>query len=247
MQIKISPFSSPCSENEFAQLKQSFGHSYILIYSFLFTLYIDYISNICYIQVKDKWLSSHRQAYGFSPRIYNSFDDLIYMVKDLRETISVNNNDYHIIRLLGKGKGGYSYLVNKDSQKYVLKQIHHEPCDCYSFGNKIEAEYNDYNRLINTNLSVPRMIDIDFGNERILKEYIEGPDIATLVKKKLMKENYYSQIEEMAQMLKEQNLNIDYYPTNFIVQNDKLYYIDYECNTYMEEYSYQVWGKQYWY
>ena len=169
------------------------------------------------------------------------------MVKDLRETISVNNNDYHIIRLLGKGKGGYSYLVNKDSQKYVLKQIHHEPCDCYSFGNKIEAEYNDYNRLINTNLSVPRMIDIDFGNERILKEYIEGPDIATLVKKKLMKENYYSQIEEMAQMLKEQNLNIDYYPANFIVQNDKLYYIDYECNTYMEEYSYQVWGKQYWY
>ena len=169
------------------------------------------------------------------------------MVKDLRETISVNNNNYHIIRLLGKGKGGYSYLVQKNSQFYVLKQIHHEPCDYYSFGNKIEAEYNDYNRLINTNLSVPRMIDIDFGNERILKEYIEGPDIATLVKKKLMKENYYSQIEEMAQMLKEQNLNIDYYPTNFIVQNDKLYYIDYECNTYMEEYSYQAWGRQYWY
>ena len=169
------------------------------------------------------------------------------MVKDLRETISVNNNNYHIIRLLGKGKGGYSYLVNKYGQKYVLKQIHHEPCDYYSFGNKIEAEYNDYNRLINTNLSVPRMIDIDFGNERILKEYIEGPDIATLVKKKLMKENYYSQIEEMAQMLKEQNLNIDYYPTNFIVQNDLLYYIDYECNSFMEQYSYHTWGKQYWY
>ena len=169
------------------------------------------------------------------------------MVKDLRETISVNNNNYHIIRLLGKGKGGYSYLVQKNSQFYVLKQIHHEPCDYYSFGNKIEAEYNDYNRLINTNLSVPRMIDIDFGNERILKEYIEGPDIATLVKKKLMKENYYSQIEEMAQMLKEQNLNIDYYPTNFIVQNDKLYYIDYECNSFMEQYSYHTWGKQYWY
>ena len=169
------------------------------------------------------------------------------MVKDLRETISVNNNNYHIIRLLGKGKGGYSYLVQKNSQFYVLKQIHHEPCDYYSFGNKIEAEYNDYNRLINTNLSVPRMIDIDFGNERILKEYIEGPDIATLVKKKLMKENYYSQIEEMAQMLKEQNLNIDYYPTNFIVLNDLLYYIDYECNNFMEQYSYHTWGRQYWY
>ena len=169
------------------------------------------------------------------------------MVKDLRETISVNNNDYHIIRLLGKGKGGYSYLVQKNSQFYVLKQIHHEPCDYYSFGNKIEAEYNDYHKLKTAGLLIPRMIDIDFENERIIKEYIEGPSISVLVKKKLMKENYYSQIEEMAQMLKEQNLNIDYYPTNFIVQNDKLYYIDYECNTYMEEYSYQVWGRQYWY
>ena len=83
--------------------------------------------------------------------------------------------------------------------------------------------------------------------ERIIKEYIEGPSISVLVKKKLMKENYYSQIEEMAQMLKEQNLNIDYYPTNFIVQNDKLYYIDYECNSFMEQYSYHTWGRQYWY
>ena len=146
-----------------------------------------------------------------------------------------------------KEKTATPISFKKNSQFYVLKQIHHEPCDYYSFGNKIEAEYNDYNRLINTNLSVPRMIDIDFGNERILKEYIEGPDIATLVKKKLMKENYYSQIEEMAQMLKEQNLNIDYYPTNFIVQNDLLYYIDYECNSFMEQYSYHTWGKQYWY
>ena len=177
----------------------------------------------------------------------NSYDDLIYMVKDLRETISVNNNNYHIIRLLGKGKGGYSYLVQKNSQFYVLKQIHHEPCDYYTFSNKIESEYNDYHKLKTTGLLIPRMIDIDFENERIIKEYIEGPSISVLVKKKLMKENYYSQIEEMAQMLKEQNLNIDYYPTNFIVQNDKLYYIDYECNTYMEEYSYQVWGRQYWY
>ncbi|MGN1406419.1 MAG: GNAT family N-acetyltransferase [Erysipelotrichaceae bacterium] len=176
----------------------------------------------------------------------NTYDDLIYMVKDLKQTISVNNNDYHIIRLLGKGKGGYSYLALKDNQKYVLKQIHHEPCDYYSFSNKIESEYNDYQRLINTGLLMPRMIDIDFENERIIKEYIEGPSISTLVKKKLMKDVYYSQINETADILKKHNLNIDYYPTNFIVLNDLLYYIDYECNTYMEEYSYQVWGRQYW-
>ncbi len=39
---------------------------------------------------------------------------------------------------------------------------------------------------------------------------------------------------------------IDYFPTNFIVQDGLLWYIDYECNTYMEEWSFQRWGIQYW-
>ncbi len=55
------------------------------------------------------------------------------------EVISVNGKEYKVIRLLGKGKGGYSYLVERGADKYVLKQIHHEPCNYYQFGNKIQA------------------------------------------------------------------------------------------------------------
>ena len=61
--------------------------------------------------------------------------------------LSVNNIEYKVIRLLGKGKGGYSYLVELNNKYYVLKQIHHEPCSYYTFGNKIEAELNDYKRF----------------------------------------------------------------------------------------------------
>lgn len=35
----------------------------------------------------------------------------------------VNEKEYGILRLLGKGKGGYSYLASDGTQKYVLKQI----------------------------------------------------------------------------------------------------------------------------
>lgn len=42
------------------------------------------------------------------------------------------------------------------------------------------------------------------------------------------------------------NLNIDYFPTNFVVQNGKIYYIDYECNNYMEEWNFENWGIKYW-
>lgn len=40
--------------------------------------------------------------------------------------------------------------------------------------------------------------------------------------------------------------SIDYFPTNFVVQEDKLYYIDYECNDYMEEWNFENWGIKYW-
>ena len=57
------------------------------------------------------------------------------------ETVWVNGNAYSLLKLLGKGKGGYSYLAQMaDGQQVVVKQIHHEPCVYYQFGNKIEAE-----------------------------------------------------------------------------------------------------------
>ena len=51
------------------------------------------------------------------------------------EKLSVNGIEYQIIKLLGKGKGGYSYLAKREKKQVVLKKIHHEPCDYYTFGN----------------------------------------------------------------------------------------------------------------
>ena len=63
--------------------------------------------------------------------------------KNMETIITVCGREYEIIHLLGHGKGGYSYLAQADGKQYVIKQIHHEPCDYYSFGNKIEAECCD--------------------------------------------------------------------------------------------------------
>ena len=89
-------------------------------------------------------------------------------------SIFVNQQEFQIVKLLGKGKGGYSYLATHEGKKYVVKQIHHEPCDYYNFGNKIEAEINDYNRLKGVGIKIPNMIDVDTTRETILKDYIEG-------------------------------------------------------------------------
>ncbi|MBQ4436367.1 MAG: hypothetical protein II879_09790 [Clostridia bacterium] len=151
-----------------------------------------------------------------------------------------------LLRLLGHGKGGYSYLAEREGKQAVLKQIHHEPCDYYTFGNKIEAERRDYERLRQAGIRVPEMIAIDTAAERIVKEYIEGPTVFDLVRDGLSTGPYLSQVRQMAAQAKAAGLNIDYFPTNFVIRDGLLWYVDYECNDYMDEWSFDNWGVRYW-
>ena len=156
----------------------------------------------------------------------------------MQKTMTVNGTEFNVVSLLGKGKGGYSYLAERGGKKFVLKQIHHEPCSYYTFGNKIEAEQKDYATLKATGIKLPELIDTDVAQERILKEFIDGPTAMDLVKQDKMTDAYIGQVKEMCRLLYPARLNIDYFPTNFVVQNDVLFYIDYECNNYMEEWNF---------
>lgn len=162
------------------------------------------------------------------------------------EKLSVNGIEYEIKKLLGKGKGGYSYLAEKDGKEYVVKQIHHEPCSYYQFGNKIQSEINDYKRLSAIGIKMPAMLDVDVDNERIVKEFIDGKTIYDLVLEDNMQQDYLVQVESMCKLLYPSNTNIDYFPTNFVVNKGEIYYIDYECNDYMEEWNFENWGVKYW-
>lgn len=96
------------------------------------------------------------------------------------DTMTVNDTEYTVLRLLGKGKGGYSYLVTDGEREYVLKQIHHEPCEYYTFGDKLQSELRDYETLRALGIPLPRLLAVDKAQERLLKEYIAGPTVAEL-------------------------------------------------------------------
>ena len=162
------------------------------------------------------------------------------------EQLIVCGKSYRILRLLGHGKGGYSYLAEGDGRQVVVKQIHHEPCDYYAFGNKIEAEQRDYQRLQAAGIRIPRMLAIDRKAERLVKEYIEGPTVFELVKSGTSAAPWLAQARDMAAKAKAAGLNIDWFPTNFVVREGLLWYVDYECNDYMEKWSFENWGIRYW-
>lgn len=158
----------------------------------------------------------------------------------------VNGAPWRILSLLGHGKGGYSYLAEREGRLAVLKQIHHEPCNYYCFGDKLEAERHDYERLRRAGIPVPELLDVDAAKERILKEYIEGPTVMELLEAGQSAEDYLPQLRRMAEQANHAGLNIDYYPTNFVVCGDRLIYVDYECNEYSDEWNLENWGLKYW-
>lgn len=162
------------------------------------------------------------------------------------QKLVVNEKEYTVLRLLGKGKGGYSYLVSSGARQYVLKQIHHEPCGYYQFGDKLAAELRDYHRLQSIGIRIPAMVDVDAEKERILKEFIDGDTIYELVLRDRMNPGYLAQMRSICTLLYAAHTNIDYFPTNFVVRNGELYYIDFECNDYMEEWNFENWGIKYW-
>lgn len=162
------------------------------------------------------------------------------------DIMTVCGREYRVIKLLGKGKGGYSYLSTDGDNFYVLKQIHHEPCSYYTFGNKMEAELRDYKRLSNVGINIPKLIEADIENERILKEYIKGESIYEYVLKGIDTSRYIEQVKEMCSLLYPNDLNIDYFPTNFIVNKERIFYVDYECNQYSDKWNFENWGLKYW-
>ena len=115
--------------------------------------------------------------------------------------MTVNGRTYTVLRLLGHGKGGYSYLAEGPTGPVVVKQIHHEPCSYYTFGDKLGAELFDYDRLKAAGIPVPELLAVDREAERLVKAYIE---------------------------------------------DGQLWYIDYECNGYMDRWNFENWGVRYW-
>lgn len=162
--------------------------------------------------------------------------------------IASNLGDLEIIKFLGKGKSGYSYLAQHSDHQYVVKLMHNEPCAYYSFGdaNKVELEVSAYEILENAGIQIPKLLDLNIENNYLIKEYIAGDLVTDLIVNDSLPYSCVEQVCSMSVVLKSLDLNIDYFPDNFVVKNDCLYYVDYEHNPYDAKWDLANWGLYYW-
>ena len=66
--------------------------------------------------------------------------------------------------------------------------------------------------------------------------------LAKMVADNQIKSDHITQIFNMCKLLYPNNLNIDYFPTNFVEQQGRLHYVDYECSHYSDEWNFENWG-----
>ena len=104
----------------------------------------------------------------------------------------------------------------------------------------------DYRRLRAVGIPMPELLAQDAAAERLVKEYIEGETVYEMVARGALPDACLAQVRRMCALLYPAGLNLDYYPTNFVLQGDILYYIDYECNAYSDEWNFENWGVRYW-
>lgn len=155
--------------------------------------------------------------------------------------------DLLIEDFLGKGKSGYSYLVELNNAKYVLKIMHDEEVSYYEWNQeKLAAEVDSYKVLSKFNLLLPKLHLADFKRNFLIKDFIDGRLASKVIADNDIKENHIKQLFDIAKELEEHHFNIDYFPNNFIINMDNLYYIDYEHNPFDEKWSWKNWGIYYW-
>ena len=170
------------------------------------------------------------------------------MKPNISDTINILGERYKVQKTLGKGKGGYSFLVEDSKGRFfTLKCFHHETVDYYTFStNKVDLELNAYRFLLDSSVKIPRLLYWDREREIMLKEYIEGETALERVERGEDLSSYFPTLSSLQSEMRKRSVNLDWYPSNFIDYNNALYYIDYEISPYEEKWSFENWGVHYW-
>lgn len=152
-----------------------------------------------------------------------------------------------IRKFLGKGKSGYSYLCRLNDEQVILKLMHDEKSPYYHFtSDKTSVEIEAYKKLKKLKLNIPELLEYNIEKQYLIKEYIDGFTAAELIAYNRINGRIIEQLFYMSRKTQKAKINIDYFPTNFVIKNDELYYIDYEINPYSEDWNLENWGIYYW-
>ncbi len=158
-----------------------------------------------------------------------------------------NGNLLTLIKQIGREPESNLYLLADETEQYVCKQIIAKANESVeSVTNRFNTEIVNYEKLRESKVNVPKLLEANAEHHYLIKEYVPGERVSDLVSRGAVTTQIFLKAFEFSEDLKRKLINLDYFPSNFIVARDEIYYIDYEINEYIDEWDFTHWGIYYW-
>jgi len=143
--------------------------------------------------------------------------------------------EYKVIKKLGEGESGITYLVESNNKQFVLKELKILNMERWSIAERFKKEIEILKNI--NHKGIPKFIDIIEDSESIayIQEYIEGKTFKEIIENKektsdIDFKNYFLQALDILNYLHKMLppiIHQDISPKNIIISNKKLYLIDF--------------------
>ena len=167
-------------------------------------------------------------------------------------TLLLDGIPYACVGELGRGKSAISWRYQRQQshptlpQELVLKRYCPTGYETVPFAQILEFELCSYLRLGQSGIAHPQLIGYSEEHYCLAKEYIAGELIVDIQQREGLDDRHFRAMLAMAATLKQAGWHVDFFPTNFVLNDRGLHYIDYEAHPYSEEWNFQNWGIFYW-
>lgn len=166
------------------------------------------------------------------------------MNREIYNEMTKKSEVFKLVKELNQVSNGKFFLYERENELVVIKELSQKIDNEGEY--EIDKELFSYERLKALDINTPKLLGYNRENNIVIKEYLEGKDLLGIIRDKSLTKENIIELLRYSELLNSDNLNIDYFPANFILKEDKLYYVNYKVFPYSEELNLRNWGIYYW-
>lgn len=167
-----------------------------------------------------------------------------------KDSLMIGDKKFERIKQIGQGKSGKVYLYRNDDEAYAVKFFeygtHDKMINAIPIDEILRFELETYKILESLEIPIPKLIGFDTERQILIKQLICGENIIDMIADNKLTSQIFEMIFNISKSLSAAGYHVDFFPANFMFDGEKMWYVDYEIHSYIEEWSFEQWGIYYW-
>lgn len=136
--------------------------------------------------------------------------------REKRDNIKAEMKEYTIIRVLKEHPDYYMYICTRNNKMHTIRE--------YKSKERYMEEVENIRLLNKMDINVPELEAVNENEKIIIREYLPGLSVCDLLMKGELDWSHLQLIRTMALRFEDCGLSLDYFPTNFIICENDVFY-----------------------